>query len=611
MEILSRRYSWVRLAVILVDAAAAFCATAFFGSGAGWIFFLAGIVFFAGVVILHRRLDHWLDSFRIWRAVYQEQIARLVLDWDHIPLPAVPSETPRSTLEVDLDLTGPRSLHHLLDSSVSRQGSQLLASWLTEGAPNLQEVPARQKLVQELAELPRFRNRLTLLFRLVRKEPLDADKLLDWLKVQYPEKRLRQVLPWVTLLAFGNVGLFVLNAVGALPPFWILSTLLYAGVYLAGQKLTGEFLSAIARLEGELGGFRPLLLFLEGYPYDSREHLRTHCAAFIDRSSCPSRHLQRVRWVTILSSLRMNPALGVLLNLLTPWDFWTAWLAARERAHLAVLLPRWLHKFHELEALVSLGGFAAMHPEHAFPKITPLGNSFQEAGAEDRPAAGTASEPSSALRSSRAVFSARRIGHPLLPPDKKVCNDLEIRTLGELLLINGSNMAGKSTFLRTVGINLCLACAGGCVDAAELTSLPFRLYTCIRISDSLDNGFSYFYAEVKRLKGLLSALEAGADSLPVFYLIDEIFRGTNNRERLIGSRSIVKSLIGKTGVGLIATHDLDLTRLAEEHPEILNYHFQDDVREEKLAFDYRLRSGPSSTTNALKIMTIEGLPVEE
>jgi DNA mismatch repair ATPase MutS len=150
---------------------------------------------------------------------------------------------------------------------------------------------------------------------------------------------------------------------------------------------------------------------------------------------------------------------------------------------MAGLLPSWLEAFHELEALIALGEFAALHPEYAIPTIRQVEDHTQNT--PDLLPSEYGSEP---------VFVARRMGHPLLPPDRKVCNDLQIEVLGELLIITGSNMAGKSTFLRTVGINLCLAYAGGPVDAAALQTLPFRLYTCIRISDSLSDGFSYFYA---------------------------------------------------------------------------------------------------------------------
>lgn len=614
-EAISRRYSWVRLMVFLAGGVATWGAAALFGSRAGWTAFFAAAILFTGIVILHRRLDHWAESFRIWQAIYQEQAARLALEWDRIPQPAAPAEEPRPPLALDLDLTGPRSLHHLLDTTISRQGSHLLASWLTTGIPNLQKIAARQAVVRELADLPRFRNRLALIFRRLSREPLDGDKLLGWLQTPYPAKRLGQVLPWATLLAMVNVTLFVLSAAGLLPPVWILSTLVYVGLYFASQKMTGEFLAAVNRLDGELSKFRPLLRTLEGFPYGARNHLKQQCAPFLAEPDRPSQRLRQVQVVSALAGLRMNPALGLLLNLLTPWDFWAAWLAARQRQRMASLLPAWLDAFHELEALIALGEFAALHPEYAFPKITPVEEQSQYA-LKTGPV-GTALMGSDGVQARRStngrpepVFAARALGHPLLPSGRKVCNDLEIEALGELWIITGSNMAGKSTFIRTVGVNLCLAYAGGPVDAVSMQTVPFRLYTCIRINDSLGDGFSYFYAEVKRLRGLLEALRPDPPGLPMLYLVDEIFRATNNRERLIGSRAYVKALIGAPGVGLIATHDLELATLADDYPQVRNVHFRDDMAGGKLAFDYRLRPGPSPTTNALKIMAIEGLPVD-
>jgi hypothetical protein len=548
---------------------------------------------------LHRRVDDWAKSFRIWQSIYKEQAARLALDWEHIPHPADSSGHADSALALDLDLTGPRSLHALLDTTISRQGSRLLADWLTTDTPEPQKIAARQAVVGELTDLARFRNRLTLKFRLLSREPLDSDKLLGWLQTPYPEKKLRRVLVWATILVMVNITLFLLNIFGFLPPYWILSTLGYAGVYFASQSLVGEFLAAVIRLDGELSKFQPLLHYLESFQYGNRKALQQQCALFLAETNRPSERLRQVQFVTALAGLRMNPVIGLLLNVLTPWDFWVAWLAARQRQRMAAVLPTWLEAFHELEALIALGEFAELHPKYAFPKLIPVPDQLQIVG--QRGASTQSAEP---------VFLARQMGHPLLPAERKVSNDLQMEALGELLIITGSNMAGKSTFIRTVGINLCLAYAGGPVDAAVLQTLPFRLYTCIRISDSLGDGFSYFYAEVKRLKGLLDALRPNPSGLPLLYLVDEIFHGTNNRERLIGSRAYVKALIGAAGVGLIATHDLDLAALADNHPLARNVHFRDEVAGGKLTFDYRLRPGPSPTTNALKIMEIEGLPVD-
>jgi len=598
-ETISRRYSWIRLAVFLAGGAASWGAAALFGAIAGWVTFFTAAILFAGIQNLHSRVDAWAESFRIWLAMYMEQAARLALDWEHIPRQSGPTGEIDPALALDLDLTGPRSLHALLDTTISRQGSHLLANWLTTGTPDLQKITARQAVVRELAGLARFRKRLALIFRKLSREPLDGNKLLGWLKTPYPEMRLRQVLVVATLLVIVNDVLFILFVAGRLPPLWILSTLAYAGVYFASQSLTGEFLAAVVRLDGELAKFRPLLRYLEGFHYGDKKALHQQCAAFLVGADRPSKRLRQLQFITALAGLRMNPLLGLVLNLLTPWDFWVAWLADRQRRGMAGLLPSWLEAFHELEALIALGEFAALHPEYAIPTIRQVEDHTQNT--PDLLPSEYGSEP---------VFVARRMGHPLLPPDRKVCNDLQIEVLGELLIITGSNMAGKSTFLRTVGINLCLAYAGGPVDAAALQTLPFRLYTCIRISDSLSDGFSYFYAEVKRLKGLLDALRPDPTGLPLLYLVDEIFRGTNNRERLIDSRAYVKALIGAAGIGLIATHDLDLATLAENQPQARNVHFRDEVAGEKLVFDYRLRPGPSPTTNALRIMQIEGLPVD-
>ncbi len=576
-EAVSRRYSWLRLGVVLAGGLLIWAAAP---AGLGLPMFGAAVLLFSTLVWQHRRVDHWIETLRARQEMARQRAARLALDWAHIPLP--PGPELRSPLAVDLDLTGPRSLHHLLDAAVSRQGSRRLAEWLTCGAPDLPAIASRQAVVGELAALPRLRTRLGLTFRLLSREPLDGEALLGWLQTPLPERALAQTLPWVSLLSLATAILFVLNSAGRLPPLWIASLLAYILLYFSRQGLVSEFMAAVLRLDRELDKFQPLLRLLETYPYGSRASLKAQCAVFCQPASRPSGQLRAVKLVTSLAGLRMNQLLGPLLNLALPWDFWVAWLAARRRRRLESLLPAWLEAFHTLEALASLADFAAQHPAHAFPAFIPL---------PGQPGA--------------PVLRAQQLGHPLIPAARKVRNDLQIEALGDLLLITGSNMSGKSTFLRTVGANLCLAYAGGPVDAAALQTAPFRLYTCIRINDSLDDGFSFFYAEVKRLKGLLDALRSPTAGQPLLYLIDEIFRGTNNRERLVGSRAYLKALIGAPGVGLIATHDLELGLQAR------NLHFSDRVEQGRLVFDYRLRPGLSPSTNALQIMALEGLPVED
>jgi DNA mismatch repair ATPase MutS len=264
-----------------------------------------------------------------------------------------------------------------------------------------------------------------------------------------------------------------------------------------------------------------------------------------------------------------------------PWDFIFTHRLGILKKELAHLLPRWLDAWYELETLNSLANFAYLNPHYVLPELT--------------------ADPKR--------FSAQRLGHPLLSHATKVCNDFELDENQRIVILTGSNMAGKSTFLRTIGVNLCLTYAGAPVNAERLHTSLFRLFTCIKVSDSVQDGLSYFYAEVKRLQALLAATKVD-DAMPVLFLIDEIFRGTNSRERLIGSRSYIRALSQSNTLGLVATHDLELVKLADAIVGVANLHFREDVSNGRMVFDYRLRTGPCPTTNALTIMRLEGLPVD-
>lgn len=577
----SDRIALLRLVIVLAGIVAAVLAALALDGTAAWLVAGAGLVLFAGVALYHRRLERWIETLTLWRALKKDRRARRDLDWESLPPPR-PIELQDKSLAFDLDLTGYRSLHHLLDTTISRHGTQLLADRLTHARPDLDAIARRQNIVRELKPRGRFRERFRLTYRLVLKRELEGDNLLEWLKTAFPSARLLWALPVATVLVAVNLALYVLYQFLGYPPFFLLSLVAYTGFYFWNKAPLENALGALVRVNAELEKFRAIVEYLERAPYANAPHLAALCEPFRDKTPRPSRQLRRIQWITAGVGLRSNPLIGTLLNLVLPWDFALAFLADRQRARVAQTLPEWVRVVHELDALIALGNFAALHPGAAFPEI--------RAGAQP-------------------VLQATKLGHPLIPAAARVTNDFEIRTLGEVEILTGSNMAGKSTFLKTVGVNLCLAYAGAPVVAARFVAQPFRLHACIRITDSIVDGFSYFYAEVKCLKRLL--LELGAqDDLPLLYLVDEIFRGTNNRERLIGSRAYIRSLLGARGAGLIATHDLELARLAEDNALAHNFHFRDEVGEGRLVFDYLLHPGPSPTTNALKIMEMEGLPVD-
>lgn len=598
LQVTSNRIAVARLVIVVVGIIAALLTAILWNGTLAWLVLGLAFLIFLGVALYHQRLETWIETLAQLRALKRDQRARLILDWDNLPPPR-PIQLPpaNKSIAFDLDLTGYRSLHQLLDTTISRHGTQSLAEWLTQSRPDVNTLTRRQNIVRELRTRNRFRERFWLTYRRVLNRELEGDNLLAWLnedansrpsrsletsKVSNASRRLRWTLPIATLLVAVNLALFVLWQFFRYPPFFLGSLFAYAAFYYWNQEMLEGVLNAVVRVNTELEKFRSLVLYLERASYANAPHLAELCAPFLNKTPAPSQQLRRVGMITAGVGLRNHPFLAVFLNVILPWDFLFAFLADRERARVAQTLPEWVRVVHELDALIALGNFAALNPPAAFPEIR-VGVS--------------------------PVLSAQHLGHPLIPAAGRVTNDFEIQTLGQVEILTGSNMAGKSTFLKTIGVNLCLAYAGAPVIATHFVAQPFRLHACIRITDSIVDGFSYFYAEVKCLKALLQELRA-ADELPLFYMVDEIFRGTNNRERLIGSRAYIQALLGAHGVGLIATHDLELAHLADNNSNAHNYHFRDEVNEGRLVFDYVLREGACPTTNALKIMELEGLPVE-
>ncbi|MEQ9027075.1 MAG: MutS family DNA mismatch repair protein, partial [Aggregatilineales bacterium] len=488
---------------------------------------------------------------------------------------------------VDLDIVGQRSVHQLLDTAVSSSGSARLLAWLLTTVPDLAETMRRRTLIQELIPLGAFRDRLALSAEIVagqNKGRWNSDGLVYWLNdddTDIDPKRLRANLVIVAGLALCNIVLFGLYSFGVIPAYWMITFAVYALLSgLQWRKLGGLFDQALS-IQAQLMRLAAIFRHLEAYEYSQQPQLKQLCVPLKQAESQPSRLLRRTSWIAAAASLQRNPVLWITLNFIMPWDIFFAYQLERNKTQLRLTVPVWLDVLYELDALNSLANFADLNPDAVFP-------TFEQ----------------------DVVFKAQAIGHPLIAHSARIKNDFQMEELGQAIILTGSNMSGKSSFLRTLGVNLQLAYAGGVVCADVLNTGVFRVFTSIRVSDSLADGFSYFYAEVRRLKMLLDAVRE-EDAPPLFYLIDEIFRGTNNRERLLGSQAYIRALVGAHGVGIIATHDLELVTLAEESSLISNYHFREDVIDGKIVFDYHLRVGPCPTTNALKIMALEGLPVDD
>ena len=589
LDTISRRYWNARRIIFVAGALLALAFCNFAGSKLAWFVAVLIAVVFSVVTIFHTRVRDSITRNSLLIEIKQIHIARINLDWNHIPVADSDPPVAGHPFASDLDITGERSLHRLLDCAVTKEGSERLKSWLLNARPDAESMAHRQKLVRELKHHSVFRDKLQLLSAFARLRTAGPTRsqsrwnskiLVDWIEQSEPKKSILPVLIVLTILAVLNLICIWLWLVDLIPRIWPLVFLIYVAVSLLSQGKIATAWGELQHLEKALTHFKAVFSYLESRCYQNTPGLAGICAPFDEEGKKPSLEMRKLGRLAAALGVRTNPILSLIFNALVPWDFYFSYKLELIKKEIAHLLPRWLDAWHELETLNSLANFAYLNPGYVFPELT------REAG-----------------------FAARSLGHPLLKPEAKVCNDFELNDDQRIVILTGSNMAGKSTFLRTVGVNLALAYVGAPVNAASMQASLFRVFTCIKVSDSVQDGLSYFYAEVKRLQALLAATEVD-DDLPVLFLIDEIFRGTNSRERLIGSRSYIRALSERRTMGLIATHDLELIKLADEIKGVANHHFREEVFDSRMVFDYRLRPGPCPTTNALKIMRLEGLPVE-
>ena len=585
----SNRYSWTRVAIFFGGIVLAIVG---YIVARWWLAIplaLLAIIAFSVVAYFQGKIDRSIVRHKVWSYIKSTHIARMRLDWNVIPATAATSLIPGHPFESDLDITGERSLHRLVNTAVSGEGTRRLHEWLLSTKPNLDTTQDRQVLVRELLPLTRFRDKLTLKSLLASRkiaEQLEGNRLTIWLNQMNGTAALPTLL-WASIaLCVLTLVLAILNVVGLISPLWIASLLCSLFLFLNTKNIRGDVFEDAYYLRDAFATTSTVFEYLEKYPYPAHSRLKKLCEPFfVDREHRPSQLLKGLARIANAATLAKNPYLWLPINALVPWDTYCAYRLRGYKVHIAAFLPQWLEVWFELEALSSLASFAYLNPMYTFPDVT----------------ANTTGQD--------ALVEVTGIGHPLLLDELKVTNNFTFDKQGEVVIITGSNMSGKSTFLRTLGINLCLAFAGGPVNANSFHTTLLRVFTCIKVSDSVTDGYSYFYAEVRRLKALLTELQQ--DGYPLFFLIDEIFKGTNNRERLIGSRSFVHALVGRNCLGCISTHDLELVTLANTLRGVTNYHFKEDVIDGEMVFDYHIRSGPSPTTNALKIMQLEGLPVDE
>lgn len=588
LETWHRQLSWARLGIIICGFFIALIANFTLGNFAAWGVVGLMIISFVIAAKKHTRIEKSLHNHRIAHHIKKARLARLQLDWPNIPSTPREESDPTHPFENDINLSGDQSLLQLIDTTQSQQASARLKKWLLHPNLNIEHIQTRQNYIAELMPLTGFRDRLTR--NTVQTETdidhrWEGDQILQWLDQHTPKSTLLPYLVILGTLSLITITTSFLHTFDLTAPIWQTTLPIYLagyfGLYAFKAKELGALLRESYHLERTLTPFAAVLNQIEKHHFARQPHLKNLCEPIQNNTIRPSNHLKKLIRIAGAGRWQQGQLLWVLLNALIPWDLFFTHQLNQCKADVRDHLPAWLEAWYELEALSALAHFGHTQTTGTFPELT--------------------EEP---------YFEGHQLGHPLISQNERVLNDFTFNQQGDVVIITGSNMAGKSTFLRTLGINLCLAYAGAPVLATTLQTGLFRLFTCIKVSDSVIDGISYFYAEVRRLKALLAELNTD-HPLPVFFLIDEIFRGTNNRERFIGSRSYIQALTQHHGLGMVSTHDLELVHLEKEFSNIRNFHFRETIENNKMAFDYKLHPGPCPTTNALTIMRLEGLPVDD
>lgn len=544
--------------------------------GQGWALMWLGIpvLLFVVLVAVHDRVIRNRDRARRAVAFYEQGMARIEDRWAGTGVQTVLA--PESHLyAADLDLFGKGSLFELLCTARTRAGEEALAaSLLAPRSP--EDVRNRQAAIEELRFRLDLREELALLGMEVR-----AAVHPEWMERWGARKPvLTGTLPRI---AAPLIAAFVIAMLSGIIP--LIGGPIAIAVVLAAEGLFGltfrprvrQVMAAVEHPGKELQLLSQLLRRLETEPFESRA-LRELQARIQTAGHPPSRQIARLSFLTDMLAWRSNQVFGVI-SLLMLWATQVAFAIEAWRRRCGPHVSVWLRSVGEFEALCALASYAYEHPDDPFPAIVDSG----------------------------AVMEGEDLRHPLIPASQCVANSVRLGRELQLLVVSGSNMSGKSTLLRTVGINVVLAFAGAPVRAKSMSVSPLAIGATLRIQDSLQAGVSRFYAEIQRIRDIVAL--TGRD-VPVLFLLDEILHGTNSHDRAIGAEAIIRGLLQRGAIGMVTTHDLALTRMAEALVgQATNVHFEDHMENGKMVFDYRMRPDVVRKSNALELMRSIGLEV--
>ena len=476
----------------------------------------------------------------------------------------------------DLDLFGPRSLFQLLSGCRTPMGEDRLAAWLLQPSP-IDAIRERQARVAALRGRIDLRERIAVV-NAGRRRSIDADRLIAWAEQPSTLPAIRIIVVGMALAFVAAVAWYAFGGPGS--PIVVLAVinLGWLAVFTRRADAIVESLSSSTEAAG-LDLLANVIREIEHEPFEDAALAALKRRLTGDTGGVPaSRGIARLARITDWADSRHNVFMRIseIPFLVTLQVAYAA--VSWRRAHGAQLRD-WVAVVAEMEALLSLAGFSYEHPADPFPEL---------------------------VESESPLFDATEIGHPLIPASDCVTNSVVLRS-PRVLLVSGSNMSGKSTLMRTVGLNTVLALAGAPVRATRLRLTPLAVGTCLRHTDSLQEHRSGFYTEALRIRLICDLLDGPR---PVLFLFDELLSGTNSKDRRIAAEGVVRTMLARRAIGMITTHDLALTEIAAIFPgDVKNVHLQDRVENGQMTFDYKLRDGVITHSNALELMRMIGLDV--
>ena len=552
--------------------------------GMPWQILLVPAALFLGALFYHETVKRKQRTAQLAIDHYQRCLQRLDGEWSGIGPDGAEFLDPLHPYAGDLDIFGVGSLFQLLNSPITPSGAKRLAAWLTpasgESLPDSETVAERQNAIRTLREQLDLRERLAVIGP-TKQSQSDARELQSWLS-----NPGGLTAPWVR-----GVGMLLgVVGIGALL-YWFSSgspsvLILVVFVQLAFLYRLREPLNAIKQHSEnavfELDRIEQVITALETVVGDDAEINRLRGELVEDNARASETIHQLERTVSQFENMRRNLFVAPLAFISMAGLHYAAKIDRWRNTH-GRHVNRWFQTVGELETLLAFSQLHFENPEYCFPELT-----------DDAP-----------------QFVALGLSHPLLPSVAAIANDVTLSDQCRLLLVSGSNMSGKSTMLRSVGINTVLAWAGAPVCARELTLSRLQVAAAMRMQDSLQAGTSHFFSELKRIQLVVElAQQNQADAPTVLFLLDEILHGTNSHDRLVGARGVIESLLKTGALGLVTTHDLALSDIVEElDTPSQNVHFRDEWIDGKMTFDYQMREGVVPKSNALSLMRLLGLNV--